>query len=89
MTFGIGKDRFSFSLINFKATRITYRNSSDDLCSLAWRRAVLLIIITIIIIIINIIIINIITILFFSYRYIIVSVILINAKHLAYERRHT
>ena len=86
MTFGIGKDRFSFSLINFKATRITYRNSSDDLCSLAWRRAVLLIII---IIIINIIIINIITILFFSYRYIIVSVILINAKHLAYERRHT
>ena len=88
MTFGIGKDRFSFSLINFKATRITYRNSSDDLCSLAWRRAVLLIIITIIIII-NIIIINIITILFFSYRYIIVSVILINAKHLAYERRHT
>lgn len=41
------------------------------------------------IIIINIIIINIITILFFSYRYIIVSVILINAKHLAYERRHT
>lgn len=76
------RERFLFfSLIHFKATRITYCNSSDDLCSLAWRRVVL-----------RIIIITYdryyYTILFFLVVLLLLVLYLLIARHLAFKRRH-